>query len=139
MGDRALIQFVSWPSSDPSLIKKRCEVQDGSYSPVVYLHWMGEDVPRLLSALQILMGDRRGDVDYTAARCIGLACQKTPGNLSVGVFNSGNRVWWGQGDTHGDAGVILVNVHPNHWFETHCEGGYMTPELIKEGIVHGIA
>lgn len=125
MGDRALIH-----------------VHDGErISPCVYLHWGGTEVEDLLRKTKVLMGDRTGDVAYTAARLCGLAHDADrDSNLSLGI--------WGPPDSnyakarehmlktepysfdptrshypysHGDAGVFLVNCKT---WEVECFGGY---------------
>ena len=105
MGNRAVVVFTD----------------GGKYSPSVYLHWGGSSIPALLAAVRERMGGREGDLDYTAARFIGLAHETTPGNLSLGVSNldatdidalRAAKPGYGSGLPMccGDAGVFVVNV-----------------------------
>jgi hypothetical protein len=73
MGDRALIIFT-----------------DGKdVSPVIYLHWSGSKVPRLLEQHKALMATRGADVCYAAARFAGIAHASMPDqNLSLGMWNA---------------------------------------------------
>lgn len=104
MGDRALVQFVG--------SSKRV-------SPVVYLHWQGSDVGKLLAELQELMSDRLDDVDYACARFIGIAHSKNVSSTSLGVWNSRKKLT--VKDSHGDAGCFLVNCKT---WEVKTFGGY---------------
>jgi len=127
MGDRALILFT-----------------DGKeVSPTVYLHWSGSRVPELLDELKILMSDRLGDVGYSAARFIGLCHATIDGSLSLGCWNAESSIEdavWAFSSTeadsepaltavtelksysHGDAGVVIVNVNDLSW---KAVGGYL--------------
>jgi hypothetical protein len=127
MGDRALIIFT-----------------DGkSYSPTVYLHWNGTEVPAWLEEHKQFMAARGGDVEYATARFIGLAHTKINGNLSLGVWNTDEKrgdaavaVSTAEADStefkdassvlaehsHGDAGVVVVNVNSFTW---KAFGGYL--------------
>jgi hypothetical protein len=106
MGDRALIQFTS-----------KDEV-----SPVLYLHWSGANVPTIIRKAHELMAGRRGDVSYSFARMVSVACAENPGNLSVGVWNCAKTLT--AEDTHGDAGCIVVDVTGGVW-NVRCFGGYL--------------
>lgn len=116
MGDRAVIHFVD----------ARDEV-----SPGVYLHWGGSDVPALLRATFDLMATRRGDMQYTAARFVGVvhAGDKPGTNLSLGLWNApdGGLASIRHSDySHGDAGVFIVHLDAYGWsIEMH--GGYGFP------------
>lgn len=110
MGDRALVIFTD---------KKEV-------SPAVYLHWSGNRVPEFLEEHRELMKDRRGDVSYAAARFTGLCHTKIPGNLSLGLFDVPKTVQTAiksdvptlkalQGFSHGDAGVVIVDVNTGDW------------------------
>lgn len=97
MGDRALIH-----------------VHNGKeLSPCVYLHWGGSSVAGLLEALEVQMAERTGDVPYATARLIGLAHERRPGNLSLGVWCADETLEALQAEpadySHGDAGVFLVD------------------------------
>lgn len=116
MGDRALVIFT-----------------DGKeVSPTAYLHWGGEAVPEYLKEHKTLMADRKGDVSYSCARFIGICHSKdAQGNLSIGVWGSspalqeavlvGNGEFLA-GDSHGDAGLIVVDVNSYEW---RAYGGYL--------------
>lgn len=119
MGDRALVVFT-----------------DGKeISPTVYLHWGGSKVPTLLQELAVLMGDRKSDVSYTCARFIGIVHSHNPNsNLSLGVWETSLSVKQGilrnlprriAKQSHGDAGVIVVNVDDFSW---KAYGGYLARE-----------
>ncbi len=93
MGNRANVQFT-----------------DGhDVSPSVYLHNMGGMVQDLLSETKALMGGRN-DLEYIAARFVGVCCSKDPNSgLSIGMQNEKNT----DIVDHGDAGVFIVDI--NTW------------------------
>jgi hypothetical protein len=108
MGDRALIV-----------------VTDGErVSPVVYLHWGGASVPEMIEQLRLLMASRGADVDYAAARLVGIAHETMPGPLSLGMWNATPRLEEAvrfqckgtnmanvlEAESHGDAGFIIVRA-----------------------------
>lgn len=104
MGNRALVVFH--------------DEQD--YSPTIYLHWDGSRVPELLATWWDRMEGRRNDINYGAARFIGIAHESIDGNLSLGVWNTRGKpssvdfddekhVEYWRGQSHGDAGVFVVN------------------------------
>jgi hypothetical protein len=108
MGDRALIV-----------------VTDGErVSPVVYLHWGGASVPEMIEQLRLLMASRGADVDYAAARLVGIAHETMPGPLSLGMWNAPeslqrhvrdqvagtDRSYFLDQESHGDAGFIIVRA-----------------------------
>lgn len=103
MGNRALIVF-----------------HDGrEWSPSVYLHWGASALPDLLAATRKRMESRGGDLSYTVARCIGLAHEQTPGNLSLGAslhkvpaqaIGSPRELTAWEDYCPGDAGVFVVDV-----------------------------
>jgi hypothetical protein len=100
MGNRALVVF-----------------EDGGkeFSPVVYLHWHGDRAIEWLEILAGLMDTRRGDVAYSAARFVGIAHERVPGNLSLGIWNAPTDcASWGAAEwgdySHGDEGLFLVDV-----------------------------
>ena len=95
MGDRALVQFVN---------------SNGCVSPVIYLHEAGHKVAELLLKHHALMAGRYSDVGYSAARFIGMCHSDNPNsNLSLGCWDSGGEQL-SEDDTHGDAGVFVINV-----------------------------
>lgn len=119
MGDRALVVFT-----------------DGrEVSPTVYLHWDGREVPAWLEEHKRLMASRGADVRYAAARFIGLSHSNIPGNLSLGCWNNDDRFCAAvrerdsevaravlENASHGDAGVIVVDVRSYTW---KAYGGYL--------------
>lgn len=111
MGDRALIIFH--------------DAKRTAYSPVVYLHWNGGEVGQYLEAIKQRMGDRKNDVDYAAARFVGLAHEAIAGALSLGIFEKAadfkDEARYLKKISHGDAGVFLVDC--NSW-GVRCYGGY---------------
>jgi hypothetical protein len=81
------------------------------FSPVVYLHWGGSDVPHILCALRERMQGRNNDIGYAAARLVGICHERIDGNVSLGLFEFPKDGLAGYLDSefsHGDAGVILV-------------------------------
>lgn len=110
MGDRALVQFSNM-QEDPRLLE---------YGPVVYLHWAGDKVEKWVEELREVMKTRLGDVDYATARFIAIACEHTPGNLSVGVWNADGLLT--AEESHGDAGCYIVDV--NTMQIARAVGGY---------------
>lgn len=109
MGDRVLIQIHS--------------KAEGDFSPVIYGHWSGDAAPAAMARLRERMKGRTGDVSYTTARALQELMGNMPdGNLGFGVWNAPALLT--AEDSHGDAGVILVNVDgPELTFE--CLGGYL--------------
>lgn len=105
MGNRALVVFHDGDGN--------------SYSPTVYLHWQGSQVPKLLAEWRALMEGRMGDLSYGCARFIGICHVASAGNMSLGTWNTepgvreesnAARVKRWTEDSHGDAGVFLVDV-----------------------------
>ena len=120
MGDRALVIFT-----------------DGEkVSPVIYLHWAGSRVPDLLHRHKDLMASRGADVQYAAARFVGIVHSTMPEqNLSLGIWNADrntrNAVLAGDSDalaamSHGDAGLVVVDVRSYSWT---AWGGYLSAEI----------
>ena len=94
MGDRAIVVFKG----------------DDEISPAIYLHWHGTNVGEWIAELAKLMGDRKGDVGYAAARFCGICHSHIDGNLSVGLIDDGKRfVDDPKGMSHGDNGVFIVD------------------------------
>jgi hypothetical protein len=99
MGDRAIVIFHNKAKND--------------YSPQVYLHWAGSSVEDYIKQLEKLMGDRRDDVAYQAARFVGICHDNNPGNISLGIINlpdacNSPDAAFGK-LSHGDNGVYLVD------------------------------
>ena len=122
MGDRALIIFT-----------------DGQeVSPTVYLHWNATETPKWLEEHKELMNSRGADVQYAAARFIGIAHSHIGGNVSLGCWNtedeiadaarrtiaepSGDHVAVLGNHSHGDGGVVVVNANDYSW---RAFGGYL--------------
>lgn len=104
MGDRALVQF---------------EDSTGRTSPVIYLHWSGEEASAWLRELAILMTGRPNDASYAAARFAGICHRHINGNMSLGMWNQEKRLT--AEDSHGDAGCFVVNCHT---WQVEAMGGY---------------
>ena len=105
MGDRAIVIFHD----------------ESEVSPSVYLHWSGIRVPALIDLLKERMKGRYGDVDYAAARFIGICHEQIEGNLSLGVLNNdltvtdlvnADRM---KAVSHGGAGAVVVNTENFTW------------------------
>lgn len=107
MGDRAVMQVVS--------------SSKGTFSPAVYVHWMGSDVPLLLQRVIERMGSRR-DVDYVAARLVCECAEHLPSQrvLGLGMWNVDHVLT--ADDSHGDAGCALLDV--DDWSIRYV-GGYL--------------
>lgn len=107
MGDRALIV-----------------VKDGNeYAPcAVYLHWGGNNAPKLIGEAIEYMKGREGDPEYATARLVGIAHERTkPHNTSLGVLPAPEIADIENGFTeysHGDAGVAVWDCGTNEviWF-----------------------
>ena len=97
MGDRVLFQVVG---------ESQGELE---FSPVIYGHWAGSAAPGIVAQLGVQMKNRRGDVNYWAARLVEILCSADPGgDLSVGIWNADHILT--ARDSHGDAGVVLINA-----------------------------
>jgi len=99
MGNRALIVFT-----DKQIV-----------SPIVYLHWHGNQATEWIRKTEDLMAGRTGDVSYATARFIGIAHEHIDGNLSLGVWSAPEGAedftledW--RKVSHGDSGVFVVDV-----------------------------
>ena len=97
MGDRVLYQ-VHAPAQN-------------AFGPVVYAHWGGNDAPAVVRRLAARMATRRGDVDYCTARLVQFVIEAADpdSNVGVGVWNTDHLLT--ADDSHGDAGVVLINAH----------------------------
>ena len=133
MGDRAILH-----------------VHDGeTMGPAIYLHWGGNAVGELLTALRERMAGRTGDVAYASARLVGLAHERTDGNLSLGLWNAPSDEYakardemlrrespeWMAGRSHfpyshGDFGVALVDCRD---WTVECFGGYGLRRIVNIG------
>lgn len=116
MGDRVLFQFYN--------------ASDGSFSPAVYGHWAGHSAPGIIRELKERMKHRLGDMHYSVARLV--QALTNAGNKNedsgVGVWNA--EAVLNEADSHGDAGVILINL-PS-WKVTAIDG-YL--EVDEDGVL----
>lgn len=96
MGDRAIIIFR--------------DKKNGEHSPAIYLHWSAYAVAEYLRRTHKLMLGRGADLNYTAARFVGVCHEDIEGNMSLGMWNVG-EIPENPGElSHGDAGLILVDI-----------------------------
>ena len=104
MGNRALIQVVG-NYKEKDIVKERV-------SPVLYLHWANH-IDKILLTLHNQMRARTGDVTYSFARLVEIACcmLDSGGCMSIGVWNQDKRLV--EDDSHGDEGCIIY----------HCDTG----------------
>lgn len=110
MGDRVLIVFASGADD---------------ISPAVYLHWGGSDAPHLIEETAKHMATKKGDAQYAAARCIGLAhAHDAASNTGLGVTAppADLKEETLKKFSHGDAGVVVVDAST---FEWKAFGGYL--------------
>lgn len=107
MGNRALIQFKNGQE----------------YSPVIYSHWNGYDIPAILEQLKIQMRNRSDDLSYVTARMIGRLAVRAgiEADSGIGVWNTDRLLI--DSDSHSDAGVFIVDIAPQEWHVT-CLAGY---------------
>jgi hypothetical protein len=106
MGDRAIVVFKS--------VNK--------YSPCVYVHWDGSEIPSYL--IKAAPSMRKGDESYACARFIGYLNGMIEGPRSLGVYNFSGSV---ESEDPGDAGVFIVDVDTG---EVTNYGGYaLDPSL----------
>lgn len=111
MGDRALIQLTTG----------KAEAGVAVNSPVLYLHWAGDEVADILNRTKARMESRGPDLDYTFARLVQEAIADDNGNLSFGVSNRTYPLH--ASSSHGDAGCFLVDIGELGWL-VRCGGGY---------------
>ena len=107
MGDRVLVGFRS----------------NERESPIVYLHWGGHCVEKLLRETFEQMRGRLDDLEYVTARFVG-KCHESIGiaeNTGLGVWNLDGRL--SQEESHGDAGVFEVDIFEDRW-EIKARDGY---------------
>lgn len=101
MGDRVLVQLHKTA---------------GEVSPVLYGHWSGHDGKIWLEQLKDRMDGRLGDLAYSFARLVQLAVTDAS-TTGFGVWNQTTLLT--SRDSHGDAGIYLLNVDTNEI--THIE------------------
>jgi hypothetical protein len=126
MGDRVLFQIVKGVGLLGKAMKKT------EFGPVVYGHWSGEHAKEIVQRLRTQMADRSGDVQYSSARLVQCVINETQGSTGFGLWNA-NAVLTDE-DSHGDAGVILIECDNDH--RAIPLGGYWTTgtdgQLTKE-------
>jgi hypothetical protein len=108
MGDRILFQAIGTKSSE--------------FGPVIYGHWSGESGPQVCERFAKRMIGRMNDVPYATARLMQELIGDADGNTGFGCWNADAILT--EKDSHGDAGVVLVDVSgPQVKFQ--CLGGYL--------------
>jgi len=107
MGDRVLMQCFS--------------SKNNSFGPVMYCHNGGYEAPAVVRSLSERMEDRQGDLEYSSARLVQCAIGNDDYNTGFGMWNA--QALLDKDDTHGDAGVILIDVDNGH--KCQCMGGYL--------------
>lgn len=124
MGDRALTIITD---------------STGESSPVIYTHWAGTYIPERIKELATLMATHKGDLNYAAARFVGINHAHNVDALSLGMWNTPDKIQDAVADlvlsdekeeaaktlkdySHGDAGVIIVNCDDFTW---QAFGGYL--------------
>ena len=92
MGDRVLMQCYSGEE----------------FGPAVYGHWSGESAPAIVEKLRKQMQGRPDDLAYASARLVQCMIGTDTGNTGFGIWNVDHILR--AEDTHGDAGVVLIDV-----------------------------
>lgn len=117
MGDRVLFQVFKAPVSVG-------EPGNSEFGPVIYGHWCGSEATDVCKRIKKRMIGRSQDVEYTSARLVQeiLKDEGTEGNTGFGIWNADALLK--KEDSHGDAGIVLVDVsEPKMKFL--CLGGYL--------------
>lgn len=104
MGNRVLIQFVNGKD----------------VSPCIYGHWSGGAAADTLKALRLQMSDRPSDIAYVAARCVGRLIGADDASTGFGLWNAPKKLT--AKESHGDAGVFLVDIAKPVWRVTILDG-----------------
>jgi hypothetical protein len=104
MGNRVLIQFA----------------KDTDVSPAIYGHWAGSDAAETIKALRAQMADRPSDLSYVAARCLGRLIGGDESSTGYGLWNAPKHLT--AAESHGDAGVFLVDIAEPVWRVTVLDG-----------------
>ena len=112
MGDRVLMQCYSSKTND--------------FGSVVYGHWSGSEAKDIVMRLALRMKERGGDIAYSTARLVQemIDCSGELGkkdSAGFGVWNSEKLLT--NEDSHGDAGVVLIDVDDDH--KPTYIGGYL--------------
>ena len=92
MGDRVLMQVVN---------------NEGEFGPVVYCVWSWSNVPKFVKELKKRMSDRQNDIPYSTANLAQIAMGNDADNLGFGIWNA-TAILTAE-DSHGDAGVVLID------------------------------
>lgn len=111
MGDRVIMQVVD---------------NEDNFGPILYGHWIGGDAKEILKAIKCRMASRVGDLEYTTARLVQemIRFSGENDNTGIGIWNA-DRIQ-NVVDSHGDAGVILLNCNT---FQAQAGGGYYSEEM----------
>jgi hypothetical protein len=104
MGNRIVIQFVN----------------GADVSPAIYGHWYGSHAGEALKGLRTQMADRPDSIQYVAARMLGVMIGDDKGSTGFGLWNAPKRLT--AKDSHGDAGVFLVDIAAPVWRVTVLDG-----------------
>lgn len=112
MGNRVVIQFVSGVGN----------------SPAIYGHWSGREAAGMLTKLREQMSDRPSDIAYIAARAVArliVDADAVDDSTGFGIWNAPAQLT--ADDSHGDAGIYLVNVSQSVW-QVSVFGGRVTEQ-----------
>lgn len=112
MGDRVLMQCYSSKTNE--------------FGSVVYGHWAGGEAKDIVMRLALRMKERGGDIAYSTARLVQemIDCSGELGkkhSAGFGVWNAEKLLT--KDDSHGDAGVVLIDVENDH--KATYIGGYL--------------
>lgn len=88
---------------------------------MVYCHWSGRTAPLIVAALAERMKTRQGDLMYSNARLVQCAIANDDFNTGFGIWNADKLLT--ADDSHGDAGVVLIDVDNDH--KATYLGGYL--------------
>ncbi len=101
-------------------VRMQCFSGD-DFGAIVYCHWAGAAAPEIVKAMAERMKNRPGDLDYATARLAQAAMGNDSYDTGYGITNATHLLT--ADDSHGDAGVILIDVQNN--FRVQCLGGYL--------------
>lgn len=91
------------------------------FGPVVYGHSSGSIAVQVTRNLAERMKSRQGDLEYSSARLVQEMVGADSTNLGFGMWNADELLT--AEASHGDAGVILIDVDNGH--KCLCFGGYL--------------
>ena len=83
-----------------------------------YGHWSGESALDIANRLKERMAASGDDIQYAAARLVQEMVGMDNGNTGFGVWNADAKLT--AGDSHGDAGVILIHSDKGYEVEILC-------------------